>query len=351
MDEWNAHSQKYSEEQVAAVLADIGIEVISDTRTNYLCLCPFHVNDNSPALSIHKGSGLFMCFNPSCALTGDLVKLVRKRTALDYFPARRLIAKHENPAGTFVRKTAKKDKALPKVSNEAINNLYDNFWKNQDAQDYMHGRGFDKKTLENFKVGFSVKKKLIAVPMHDKKGNPVGVIGRSIESKRFENSANLPTSRTLFNLHRAKKAGDKVIVVEASFDAMKIHQAGFPCVVALCMGTLSSYHIEYLDMYFNTIVIATDFDDSEKHKKENCIKCSGNCLGHNPGRMLGEKIAKELKHKVIRWAAYSDGIIYPNGAKDPGDLTIEQIQQTMNNSVSDFYYRQWKKRFPNLAIV
>lgn len=355
MDEWKTSEERYSESQVISVLSSIGVMVVSETYTNFLCLCPFHGNDNTPALSISKKSGLFMCFNPSCGETGNLVKLVMEIANIKQFPALRLISQYKTSSkGDLSKEIAKlldKDKELKQFDQSILNNMYDNFWEYGPAQEYMHKRGFNDQTLEHFKVGYSYKKNLVAVPMHDKKGNPVGVIGRSIVGKSFDNSKGLPTSRTLFNLHRAMRAGDKVIVVEASFSAMKFHQIGYPCVVALCMGTLSPYHIDLLDMYFDGIIIATDFDDHNQYIKEDCRKCAGECKGHNPGRALGEKIAKELKHKQIKWASYSDGIIYPNGAKDPDELSDEDAKKTIVNSVSDFQYRRWKREFPNLAIV
>jgi DNA primase len=47
-------------------------------------------------------------------------------------------------------------------------------------------------------------------------------------------SSGFQKSLVLYNLHRAIKAPEKrcAVVVEGYFDAMKVHQAGFPCVVA-----------------------------------------------------------------------------------------------------------------------
>lgn len=352
MDRWKTDSEKYSESQIISVLSDINIEIVGDTRTNYLCLCPFHENDNTPALSVSIETGLFMCFNPSCGESGNLIQLIRKKTGLDYFPALRLIAKYKNSDYVASRRSLDLTKDVFPTFNQAVlNDMYDNYWGSIEAQTYMKSRKFSDSTMEFFKVGYSKKRELIAVPMHDKKGNPVGVIGRSIKEKRFDNSVGLPTSRTLFNLHRALRSGDEVIVVEASFDAMRAHQAGFPCVVALCMGTLSPYHIELLDMYFDKIVIATDFDDYNKYKRENCTKCKGLCKGHNPGRMLGHQISEKLGHKRIKWASHSYGMIYPSGAKDYGDMSDDDIRLTIENSVTNFEYNRWKKFLPELAIL
>jgi DNA primase len=150
---------------------------------------------------------------------------------------------------------------------------------------------------------------------------PIGIVGRSIEGKSFKNSTSLPKSKTLFNIHRAKKIGDQVIVCESNFDAIRIHQAGFPNVVATLGGFLSNDQQSLLNRYFNKIIIMTDADDA--------------------GRELGKSISSKLKNKDISWASYGYKEIYPNGSKDAGDLTEDDIKKCIKNSVSDIEYRSW----------
>ena len=55
----------------------------------------------------------------------------------------------------------------------------------------------------------------------------------------------------LFNLHRAMQTSrNHVIVVEGFFDALKIHQAGHPAVVALMGSSFSQRQSELLLCYF-----------------------------------------------------------------------------------------------------
>ena len=183
--------------------------------------------------------------------------------------------------------------------------------------------------------------------MYNAKGLPIGVIGRtaSSEQKAFKNSKGLPTSKTLWNIHNAKRTGDTVIVCEASFDGMKIAQAGYPNVVACLGGNFSEYHEQQLGMYFSRIIIMTDFDDKEKHRYVNCRKCMvkglQTCVGHNPGRALGQKIADKMKGKQILWAAYDHKIIFPDGAKDADDSGTPAVRQCIKNAVSNMEYQSW----------
>ncbi len=65
------------------------------------------------------------------------------------------------------------------------------------------------------------------------------------------------------------------------------------------------------------------------------------CIGHNPGRDLGAKIAGNLPRKRVMWASYEDKIVYPHDAKDAGDMTDQEIRQCLRNAVPNFEYTSW----------
>ena len=175
--------------------------------------------------------------------------------------------------------------------------------------------------MSHFELGYSENQNMVTVPVHTLDGLPIGLVGRSIEGKSFKNSTNLPKSKTLFNIHRAKKIGDHVIIVESSFDAIRVHQAGFPNVVATLGGFLSTDQHNLLNRHFNKITIMTDNDLA--------------------GRELGSGIAYKLKNKDILWSSFEYGKIYPHDAKDAGDMTDEEIKTCVKNSVSKIEYRSW----------
>lgn len=345
-------SKTYSPNQVASTLHRIGVEIDGETENDYLCFCPFHGNTHTTSFSVSKTSGSFICFNHSCGVTGSLITLVKRITREGEFAARRIILEAKSSDESQVEKIRKiaatnlEELSFPQAK---LDEMYSAFWENPDAVQYMtEERGFEEETLEHFRIGYSTAKELVTVPFHDAKGKPLGIIGRpaSTTNKRFQNSKKLPVSKTMYNIHRAKAAGSQVVICEASFDAMRVHQSGFPCVVACLGGYLSPYHVEQLNMYFESIVIMTDFDKKEKNMYDNCRKCaklgSNLCAGHNPGRDLGHTIAKELKNKRIYWASHESGLVYPHDAKDAGDMTDEEIRQSIDNKVSNYEYNSWK---------
>lgn len=321
------------------------MEVVADTATNFLAYCPFHGNTDTPAFSIDKTQGVWTCFNPSCMEAGNLPDLIRRLTGANPFQALRLIAKHRNAQVTPFADRMANAMARPEDFKEFPQAVLDKMkaaFPGSVAEEYMRSRGFDDETLDYFDVGYSDKRHMVVVPMHAPNGVPIGVIGRtpSHTDKQFKNSVGLPKAKTAWNFHRAKREGATVIVTEASYDAMRIHQAGYPNVIALLGGHVTAAHLEQINRTFSTVVIMTDFD--KKQYRPNCRTCDEkNCRGHRPGRDLGRTIAGRLPNKKIMWGAYDDTCVFPHEAKDASDMSDDEIRQCLRNAVSNLTYSNW----------
>lgn len=335
----------YSPAHVKAILNGLGLKIFGETYNDFLCLCPFHGNRHTPSFSVSHTKGLYLCFNPSCDASGTILELVKEISHRNDYEALRFIQSCKNDTVVDFEDELSallddKPEFMP-FPQDKLDEMFDvmNGISGQRAIEYLAARGINTESIDYFKIGYSEKQDMIIVPVHSPDGIPVGLVGRGVHEKTFKNSRNLPRSKTLFNIHRAKRCGGTVIVVESSFDAVRVHQAGFPNVVATLGGYISKDNLANLNRFFNKIIIMTDNDDSTKHIAENCRKCYPEaCTGHNPGRDLGVSIAKALKNKDIQWAMYDSDTIYPHGAKDAGDLTDEEIATCIKNSVSDIEY-------------
>lgn len=255
--------------------------------------------------------------------------LVQRLKGWDKYRTRRYLKSNENPVIEI-----KEPEPIKEFDYILLDSLERNFWRYSEGQKYMHTRGFNDKTLKEFKIGYSALRQMVTVPFYDHKGMAVGLIGRSIHSKTFNYSKGLPRGKVLFNLHNAKNY-EAVGITEATFDCMRSVQAGYPNTVALGGGHITDEQIYYLNRYFNTIVILTDNDPYKL--TPNCKKCNP-CKGHSPGRELGLEIANALPNKQILWGAIGEEI-YPHKAKDLGDLTDDEIKVVWKNALSDFEYR------------
>jgi len=248
---------------------------------------------------------------------------------------------------------------LPEFKEETIVRMHEQLWASPEALEYMRSRGFEDVMLKEYKIGYSEKKRLITVPMYSEKGVPVGVIGRTIEGKRFRNSDKLPVRQSLWNINKARRLGDTVIICESSFDAIRIHQAGYPNVVACLGGNFNEQHATQLKKYFNTVVIFTDWDNTKEHKNDKngktCRECFASgyraCRGHNPGRDTGNKIVEAMRGKNVKWASYGYKQVFARGVKDAGDMTIEEIRQCVQNAVSNMEYQRWGLYYESSLMV
>lgn len=329
----------YSEDQTYALLNEIGVQVVSDTEEVWMCYCPFHGNSNSPAFAVNKNNGTFICFNGACGAYGTMLSLVMQVSGKGAFASHRMVARAKAASPTNFSAVLEKvlaDEPMPEFPQKTLDGLYAAFWKSADAQEYMKSRGFNEPTLDNYRVGYSPKKKLVTVPMHDSAGSPVGLVGRTIEGKRFRNSDNLPRNRTLWNIHRAKRHA-KTVVTESTFDSMRVWQATGIESVAVLGSYFNANHAAQLNKYFTHLVIMTD-DDQELNVKAKCRKCREegyeSCRGHNTGLELGQKIAAECRGLTVTWA-HLDSLKRYDRMKDAGDMTDEQINYAIEHAISN----------------
>lgn len=313
--------ETYSPSHMRAIVRQLGLHVVSETSHDFLCLCPFHGNRHTPSFSVSHQKGLYLCFNPSCGASGTIVELVKNMTHRNEFEALRfIIAAQKESVAKFEDELAEilDDKPeFEEFSQETLDRLYNGM--TNEGREYLNGRGINDESIDHFKLGYSQSQRMVIVPVHSPDGIPVGLVGRSIEGKSFKNSTGLPRNKTMFNIHRARRASSTAIVVESSFDAIRVHQSGYPNVIATLGGSMSKINLNNINRNFNKVIIMTDADTA--------------------GRELGKTIASSLKNKEILWAHYSNDMLYPHDAKDVGDMTEEEIRTCIENALADYEYR------------
>ena len=285
-----------------------GIQVIRDDGSELACYCPFHNNLDTPAFYINKRTGLWICFNPSCAKTGSLKDL------MEFFGDHGAIVRDysidEIENNLIVYDTPEKqDNSWEEVLSEIAVQLPEESYKLQ----YLIDRGFSIDTLQYFGVAYSEVKRRIVIPARDERHLVVGFIGRAVNpdvQPKYLYSKGFPRKGILFNLNNAKRY-DSCIVVEGSLDAMMIHQAGFPNVVASLGASVTKEHIAKLNKYFDRVIIFSDNDHA--------------------GYAMRDLLIEGLHSKDLRLVIFNDPSL-----KDPGDMSEQQIAYHINNSV-DFF--------------
>jgi len=140
---------------------------------------------------------------------------------------------------------------------------------------YLTQRGILPATARCFGVGMYHGAGFLAgrcvIPIRDEQSRLVAYAGRALngEEPKYRFPAGFRKSQVLFNLDRAIETdGPNVIVVEGFFDALKVHQAGHPGVVALMGSSLSQRQSELLLSRFASITLLLDGDEAGRRAAE-----------------------------------------------------------------------------------
>lgn len=239
--------------------------------------------------------------------------MVMKTTKRSYFEANRVIssaAKESNFAEQIFNNTNKSNKDFEEFDTLLISKLHNSCLNSERSLNYWNGRGINSESINIFNLGYSENQDMVTVPVQADNGMVVGFVARSVEGKSFKNSTNLPRSKVLFNLNRCKFS--EIIVVESSFDAIKLYQMGFNAVATLG-ANVSREQLRLLEKYATKIILAPDSDEA--------------------GQSFVKKIMDGIKSREISL------IKIPEGKKDIGDMTKEEILSAMDNKTLDLLFQ------------
>ncbi|MGD0696175.1 MAG: toprim domain-containing protein [Terriglobia bacterium] len=170
---------------------------------------------------------------------------------------------------------------------------------------YLAERGVDLNSATYFGIGFYPGKGCmegrIVIPIHNEHGVLVAYAGRipGMGEPKYRFPRRFRKSLVLFNLHRAVGHGRTAVLVEGFFDCIKVHQAGFPCVVALMGSSLSSVQECLLQQHFREVILMLD--------------------GDKPGCQASETIAARLVTRL------SVRVVATPPALQPDQMSADQI--------------------------
>lgn len=292
------------ERNIRELFDNYNIHVHSEGMNELNIFCPFHKNLHSPAFYINVKTGLWQCFNPSCGKKGNFRHLYKQVTGKPF-------TKDIKLDHVALQNSIDRDLSYEDIDRDQLNiSDIEIDYENQDDLNKLltlAERGLGYETLEFFEVGYSNAKDRVVIPVRDSQYKLVGFIGRAISSEqepRYLYNKGFKRADVLFNIQNAKQY-DSCIVVEGSIDAMFIHQAGFPNVVATLGSKVSEYQYKLLRRYFDSITVFSDNDEAGNQMRRDILDaCSG----------------KELYTVEL-----------PADKKDAGEMTQEEILITLTN--------------------
>ena len=284
-----------------------GHTMLKKVGSRWTGLCPFH-QEKTPSFSVNQVEGLYHCFG--CQASGDVITFVREIEHLDFVGAVEWLA---NKASITLRYTERDESAARKRTAQqlaavesAVEWYHRRLLLSPDAgaaRRYLRSRGFDKETVEQFRVGWAPDgwdelgralrlpadllsetglgfvnrrnrhqdffRARILFPIFDERGRAVAFGGRKLpdaEGPKYQNSrenALYSKSHVLYGLNWAKAdavASGEIIVCEGYTDVIGFFRAGLPRAVATCGTTLTEDHIRHLKRYTNRVLLAFDAD-------------------------------------------------------------------------------------------
>lgn len=289
------------EKTIESLFSQYGITIASRMGKEAYIYCLFHENFHSPAMSVNLKTGLWQCFNPSCGSKGNLRQLYKHITG-------KSLSRHLTIDPCELQKQIDKGFEVDKEEELSLDSMRVDYSSDEIVLlKYLTDRGYSQQTLVDFDVCYSRVKDRVTIPVRDVNYTLLGYIGRSVspdQEPKYLYNKGLKRKNVLFNLNNAKKY-DSVIVCEGSLDCMKVHQAGFKNCVATLGAKVSDEQTSLLRKFFDTIVIFSDNDDAGRSMRDAII---AGCLG------------KEIFQMKV-----------PDGYKDPGELTDQQIQQSFES--------------------
>lgn len=286
---------------------------------NLVGLCPFH-NEKTPSFTVYPETESFYCFG--CGAGGEVISFIRRIENLDYVEAVRFLCERAGmnmPEDGHDTSLAQKRKRMYEINREAARFFHETLFspEGKAGLDYYKSRGYSKKTLVRFGMGYApndwrkllthMKEKgysyeelydanlanrsekngkisyydnfrnRVIVPIIDPRGNVVAFGGRVLDDskpKYVNTSDTLVYKKSLgvFGLNFAKNSKEKsLILVEGYMDAISLHQAGFDNAIA-CLGTaLTSEMAHLLSRYTDQIILSYDADEAGQKATQRAI--------------------------------------------------------------------------------
>lgn len=311
-------------EQVSLIKDKIPIEeLISEyiklekAGANLKGLCPFH-NEKTPSFHVSPERNAYYCFG--CGAKGDIFTFVEEFDGVDFKTALRTLAEKAGvELGQYTSKDASKREKQLRIVEGATKFYQKHLVGNKEAQKYLRGRGLEKDTILEWRIGLApegwrsvhdflktkdvkvgdmegaglVKKgekgsyydrfrNRVMFPIFDSQGRPIAFSGRTLSNDKDEAKyINSPEtdlfnkSEVLYGFNFAKGSIRKLdfsIVVEGQMDVIMSHQAGYTNTVATSGTALTDSQLEKLDRISHKLVIALDGDGAGLKASERAWK-------------------------------------------------------------------------------
>lgn len=246
---------------IEEILERLGVEVDEDVNhkgwTNGLC--PLHF-DHTNSFSINLETGGWVC-HKFCG-RGKLDSLISRINNCSITEARKWIEMSSEPppveASELMNLLYSTLNQKPEEKQEKIMEAY----RTDIGPKFLLQRGFTKKTLQEWKIGYDPEKGAAIIPVLDR-----WVIRRFspetlyLAPAKYVYEPDFPKSEILFGLDHCTDSS-KVVVVEGSLDCIWLHQCGVKSAVAILGAHVSDQQRNQLLSKFDKVYFMLDNDEA-----------------------------------------------------------------------------------------
>lgn len=281
---------------------------------NFKGLCPFH-SEKSPSFTVSPDKQIFNCFG--CGTAGNAIKFVMEIDGLSFPEAVRQLAEEADIPVSWESSSAEEtagqtEKRLIIEGHELAAKWYNYLLKNSElgkpAMEYLRGRGFTDRMIEEFQIGYSPPmwdklcqflssrninlalmekgglvsansegsgyldrfRDRIMFPIRDARGKTIAFAGRVLKDAQPK-YLNTPEtvlfnkSRILYNLDQAKSSirkSGKAVLFEGYADVIKAWDAGVAYGIATMGTALTEEHARMLKRLTDEVIVCYDGDDA-----------------------------------------------------------------------------------------
>jgi DNA primase len=292
--------------------------------------CPVHGGDSPRAFSADLSRNVWHCFT-GCQAGGNQLDFVAKKEGISIRDAALKLQAHffgNEPAKTTTGSTPtpasgsspgrQVEAPKPAIDEDASSNkpLDIKLELKGDHPHLVDVRKLKSETVAHFAVGYAsrgIMKGTIALPIHDEDGELVAYGGRRLKPADIEEFGKWKFPKgfrkelVLYNFHRAKEhLADHLILVEGFFSVMKLHEMGFPNVVASMGCSLSEAQARLLAEAKEVIVLYDGNDAGWKGAAAARDLLAGKTVVRLIRLPAGGKPAgyepEDLSARTLRWA-------------------------------------------------
>jgi len=288
---------------------------------NYKALCPFH-KEKTPSFMVNPQRQIFHCFG--CGAGGDVFRFVMNYEKIDFMTAVKMLADKANIRLTF--EAGAEDNRLAKdVLYEIMAGAAQLYHKillqkpeAEAARRYLASRALDRKTAEEFLIGYAPDRfdtimqwagkkyqcaqleaagliasstafrneknggggqavydrfrNRVMFAVRDEQGRVVGFSGRILKDNpqeaKYVNTPETPLfhkGRLLYALDKARRAivdQHEAVICEGQIDVIRCHLAGFNTAVAAQGTAFTDDHARILKRYADGVILAFDADSA-----------------------------------------------------------------------------------------